>query len=254
MSDRLRHLDLTAAGEPYRTAHSGNALNYDGFVDYTISTNFNQINADTAMTGLFTFTAGSTANNFPIIETVKLNAGLTQATGIWIWPRGFLFVQDASSGKYNLALSAATFNPGQKYTVIVTYPGTRVLADIRTYINGLPIATTTASTQTFGLCQAPGNTCYINAHTSTGGPVPTYVTSGPSKKIELVNRVLTAQEIRESFNAGTMVGTAANNEFLIAMDYDKVSGNPTNLVSITGSDTNPLAWTNVGGPTYSSFF
>ena len=41
---------------------------------------------------------------------------------------------------------------------------------------------------------------------------------------------------------------------IIAMDFDKASGNPTNLVSITGSDTNPLAWANIGGPTYQTFF
>ena len=80
MSDRLQHLDLAAAGEPYRAAHDGNSINYDGITGYTSTNNFPQINTNTPFTAFF---ADTQRSFFSTVYTVSLsNPG--QWNGVYI--------------------------------------------------------------------------------------------------------------------------------------------------------------------------
>ena len=255
MSDRLRHLDLTAAGEPYRSAQAGNALVTDGINDFVQTTNFNQINTNTPFTVLF---VGDGLIGLSSIFQVS-GAGSGQYTGIY-FRRNILWV--LKLGHLNAPVPGFTqyrcdpYVYGALKTVsMLTYDGNLAANSVNFYHGGQRYSGNRTNNTASGLLDFGANrTAQIAKFIYPTVGVPDQFYEGKNSQLQVINRVLTAEEIRESTNKGSMIGIAANNEFLVAMDFNKVSGNPTNLVSITGSDSNPLAWTNIGGPVYQSFF
>ena len=260
MSDRLQHLDLTAAGEPYRPAHSGNAGDFDGVTDYINSTNFPNLTSAQPWTVMF---SGETAGQLQCdISTIIYTGGggFGQYTGIQVFAGGVQFFENgnsSNSANRTVFSAALPYTPSGKQQWIITYDGniSGPASSVQFFLNGERLAVTKPIANTTGVCDAGNNTVEIGRVLLPALPISYFHYTVDAKTVQMANRVLSSQEIRESFNAGTMVGTAANNEFLIAMDFDQTgTANPTNLVPITGSDTNALAWTWFGGPTYSSFF
>jgi len=133
-----------------------------------------------------------------------------------------------------------------RQTLIFTYDGSRTLAGINAYRNGVLFGKT-ALFNSLGVRGAVTLDAFIGSNGSASELLNSNI-----RQLEIINRVATPAEIASASTSGSFRGagiTHASGEYLLAIDTDKVNGQ--NLTTFSGTPS--YAMTAFGGATYTPY-
>jgi hypothetical protein len=238
------------ASNNFRTALANNGKIYDGSVDYDTITSFSQMDYDTAFT-FFAVVLVNTqgAQGGYLYNTAKniVGGGKNMRVLIVATTNIIRLTFGQTTEQANRTDYDSTLKVKLGYNVIAfTYDGLNTASSCNFYINGnKEVGTRTRSNN--------GAVSVTNAEATYIGHLPitgflSYF-NGRIRKYQIINRVLTAKEIRQVFLSGSCETIVDNADFRLDVDFNKTG---TSALT-TRASTPTFTLTAFGGAAYTTF-
>ena len=239
MNRLLRNILGDTNNNQHRAALANNCKVFNGTTSYNTVNSFAQFEITQPITYMFV----TSGNNEAWIST---RTTATNSKGMLLFNTGVIMSKTLSAVGRLSFFATAPLKTGRNITII-SYDGSETFAGGKAYVNGKLSTLGSTQNNTQGGSMITGLT---NPQIQRDDNGVSFASATNIRKLQIINRVATAAEIREAFNLGTFEGVILDANFLLDIDFNKTGTN----VPTTRASTPTYTISNFGTTSYASYY